>query len=159
MFCIQIFSFCTGLSVNNYYHVRFPVCLWFTYGSLRWTGAVWRSETVYLDELVWTHTVITFIYRHFAVKEHFQVKEQPDFWYGLEANQFLSYNQPIRMFSRKMQSEQLFIPPAISNLKKPFEFVNFIHIYTWITWFLQYLRCWLKIWLFLNHTLKKSIFL
>ena len=64
------------------------------------------------------------------MKEHFQVKEQPEFWYGLEANQFLSYNEPIRMFSRKMQSEQLFIPPAISNLKKPFEFVNFIHIYT-----------------------------
>ena len=69
MFCIQIFSFCTGLSVNNYYHVRFPVCLWFTYGSLRWTGAVWQSEPVHLDELVWTHTVITFIYIHFAVKE------------------------------------------------------------------------------------------
>ena len=85
MFCIQTFSFCTGLSVNNYYYVRFPVCLWFTYGSLRWTGAVWRSEPVHLDELVWTHTVMTFIYRHlhFAVKEHYISKWRNSLIFGM----------------------------------------------------------------------------
>lgn len=36
------------------------VRLWLTYGLLMWTGAVWRSESVHLGELVRVHIIQNF---------------------------------------------------------------------------------------------------
>ena len=35
-----MFSFGTRLDLNYYDYMKFPVRLWLTYGSLKWTGAV-----------------------------------------------------------------------------------------------------------------------
>lgn len=49
--------------------------LWLTYSLLRWNGMVWRNKSVCLSEPVHTHARNGMI-----------------FWYGLEVNEFLSYN-------------------------------------------------------------------
>ena len=59
-FYIQISSLSTGLTTNGYGYMRFSVRLWLSYGSLRWTGAVWQSEPVH--QLVRTHINQIFIY-------------------------------------------------------------------------------------------------
>ena len=75
------------------------VDLWLTYGSPRRTGRVWRSEPVDLDEPIQTHIIQSFFIREFTILLS-QVKDRSDFWYGLEVNQFLAYNQPIRSFTK-----------------------------------------------------------
>ena len=45
---IRIFSFTTGPAPDLYGYIRYPVRLWFTYGSLRWNWCVleqWTSSS------------------------------------------------------------------------------------------------------------------
>ena len=55
-------SFSTGPAPNRYDYMIFSIRLWFTYGSLRNTGAVWRSEPVHLEEQIRTHVIQRFIF-------------------------------------------------------------------------------------------------
>ena len=84
MFYTQVFSFSTVLVPSLYDHMRLAVA----YCSLRWTGVVWRSETVHLVERVWTHIIPSFNYRGVNC---FSEPSERTVWflYGLEVNQFL----------------------------------------------------------------------
>ena len=60
---IWIFLFGTGLALNQYNYMRFPVSLWLTYGSFRWISVVWQSKLVHLGEPVWIHIIQILLFR------------------------------------------------------------------------------------------------
>ena len=64
------------------------------YGSLRWTGGVWRSEPVHLGESVRIYIIQSFIYREV---HYFTEPSEGTVWflYDMEVNQFLSYNRSL----------------------------------------------------------------
>ena len=74
--------------------MRIPVQLWLNHGSFRWTGAVWQSGPVHLDEPVWTYIIQCFIYRGVY---YFTEPNEGTVWfsYGLEVHQFFSYDRPL----------------------------------------------------------------
>ena len=62
---------------------------------------VWRSESLRLGELVWTHIIQCFVYKVvYYFTEPSEVKVR--FWKSLEVNQLLSYNQSLRHFPAKL---------------------------------------------------------
>ena len=60
---------------------------------------VWQSETVHLGEPVRTNINQSFIYQR--VYHFTEPRERSDFRYGVEVNQFLSYNLPLKAISAK----------------------------------------------------------
>ena len=106
MFCIRKYfieyrSLSTDSAPNCYDYMRFPIRLWLTYGSLRWTSVVWRSDPVNLSEPARTHITQNFTY----IGVYYFINPSEGkvwFWYSVEVNQFLSYNLHITE-GRKMR--------------------------------------------------------
>ena len=69
--------------------MRFPLRLWSTYSSLRWTGLFWQSEQAHLSEQVPTHIIQSFIYRRIY---YFSEPSEAAVWFLVRSrvNQFLS---------------------------------------------------------------------
>ena len=62
-FTFEYISFSTGPAPKAHGYMRSPVRSWLTYGLVRSTGLVWRSEPVHLGEVVWTNIIQRFTYK------------------------------------------------------------------------------------------------
>ena len=95
--------------------------------SLRRNGRIWQSETIHLSEQVQTHDSKLYLWKCLHKIFLIQIKKRSDFWYVLEAYQFLSYdwthnhiivNNDFSSRHRFLNEAQIYYPISGDNTKQ-----------------------------------------